>query len=143
MTMESIMIDSTVVRAHAWAAGAPQSQLEQPIDFTLTAGQVADVTQAPILVEGTRATYALMDKAYDADKLIEQLQQQDMTPVIPPRTCRKQPREYDKHVYQERHLIECFIGKLKQFRRVFARFDKWANNYLYFIRFAAVLIWLR
>ena len=81
--------------------------------------------------------------AYDADKLIEQLQQQDMTPVILPRTCRKQPREYDKHVYQERHLIECFIGKLKQFRRVFARFDKWANNYLYFIRFAAVLIWLR
>jgi hypothetical protein len=75
------------VRAHACAAGAPQSQLEQlqnqalgrsagglstkihimsdglgnPLDFTLTAGQVADVTQAPILVEGTRATYALMD----------------------------------------------------------------------------------
>jgi len=44
---------------------------------------------------------------------------------------------------KERSLIECFIGKLKQFRRVFSRFDKWSKNYMYFVRFAAALIWLR
>lgn len=167
--MESIMIDGTIVRAHACAAGAPQSRLKEPedqalgrskggfttkihvmvdalgnpLDFILTGGQAADITQAYILVEGVKATYALMDKAYDADKLIEQLKGQGIIPVIPPKANRKEPREYDKHVYKERRLIECFIGKLKQFRRVFSRFEKWAKNYMNFVQFAAALIWSR
>jgi len=167
--MESIMIDGTIVRAHACAAGAPQGHLTEPqdqalgrskggfttkihvmvdalgnpLDFILTGGQAADVTQAYVLIEGVKATYALMDKAYDADRLIEQLKQQGIIPVIPPKSNRKEIREYDKHIYKERNLIECFIGKLKQFRRVFSRFEKWAKNYMYFVRFAAALIWLR
>ena len=163
------MIDGMIVRAHACAAGAPQSHLPEsqdqalgyskggfstkthimvdalgnPLDFILTGGQAADITQAYILIKGVRATYALMDKAYDADKLIEQLISQGIIPVIPPKSNRKEPREYDKHMYKERHLIECFIGKIKQFRRIFSRFDKWAKNYMFFLRFAAALIWLR
>jgi len=169
--MESIMVDGTIVRAHACAAGAPRRHhllntpedqalgrskggfttkihvmvdaLGNPLDFILTGGQAADVNQAYILIEGIKATYALMDKAYDADKLIEQLKNQGIIPVIPPKSNRKELRKYDKHIYKERHLIECFIGKLKQFRRVFSRFEKWAKNYMYFVRFAATLIWLR
>lgn len=167
--MESIMIDGTIVRAHACAAGAPQKHLNEPqdqglgrskggfttkihvmvdalgnpLDFILTGGQAADITQAYILIDGVQATYALMDKAYDADRLIEQLKQQGIIPVIPPKSNRKEPREYDRHIYKERSLIECFIGKLKQFRRVFSRFEKWAKNYMHFVRFAAALIWLR
>ena len=84
-----------------------------------------------------------MDKAYDADKLIDQLKAQGIIPVIPPKINRTEPREYDKHIYKERSLVECFIGKFKQFRRIFSRFEKWAKNYMYFIRFSAALIWLR
>ena len=51
--------------------------------------------------------------------------------------------EYDSHIYKERHLIECFFNKLKQFRRIFSRFDKLDVRYLSFIHFAAVLIWIR
>jgi len=167
--MESIMIDGTIVRAHACAAGAPQSHLKEPknqalgrskggfttkihvmvdalgnpLDFILTGGQAADITQSYTLIEGVKANYALLDKAYDADKLIEQLIQQGIIPVIPPKSNRKEPRECDQHIYKERHLVECFIGKLKQFRRVFSRFEKWGKNYMSFIRFAAALIWLR
>ncbi len=167
--MESIMIDGTIVRAHACAAGAPKKQqnivanqalgrskggystkihvmvdaLGNPLDFILTGGQAADITQAYPLIEGVEAEYALMDKAYDANQLIEQLKAQGIIPVIPPKSNRKVLREYDKHIYKERHLVECFIGKMKQFRRVFSRFEKWAKNYLYFIRFASVLILLR
>nr|VFJ99449.1 MAG: Transposase DDE domain-containing protein [Candidatus Kentron sp. H]VFJ99527.1 MAG: Transposase DDE domain-containing protein [Candidatus Kentron sp. H]VFK04418.1 MAG: Transposase DDE domain-containing protein [Candidatus Kentron sp. H] len=75
-----------------------------------------------------------MDKAYDCDGII---------PVIPPRANRKEPREYDKRVYKEHHLVEYFNGKLKQFRRVFSRFDNWAKNFMNFVRFAAAFIWLR
>ena len=45
-----------------------------------------------------------MDKAYDADKLIEQLKQQGIIPVIPPKSNRKKPREYDRQIYKERNL---------------------------------------
>ncbi len=45
--------------------------------------------------------------------------------------------------YRERHLVECFIGKLKHFPHVFARFDKYARRYLAFVHLASTLIWLR
>ena len=112
--------------------------LGNPLDFILTGA--ADITQAYILIEGLKATYASMDKAYDADKLIEQLRKQEIIPVIPPKANRKEPREYDKHVYKERHLIECFIGKIKQFCSAFSRFEKRAKND---IRFAFILVCLR
>jgi len=109
----------------------------------LTGGQVADVTQAIPLLEGCNAQYGIMDKAYDANSVIEQLEKQNIIPVIPPKANRKAKRQYDQHLYQERHLIECFIGKLKPFRRVFSRLDKTANNFMNFILFASALIWLR
>lgn len=68
---------------------------------------------------------------------------QNIIPVIPPKANRKESREYDKYFYKKRHLIECFIDKIKQFRRVFSRFDKWAKNYMNFVRFASALICLR
>ncbi len=65
--------------------------LGNSLNFILTGGQAADVTQAYTLIEGIRATYALMDRAYDADKLIEQLKKQEIIPVIPPKSNRKLP----------------------------------------------------
>ncbi len=166
--MESIMIDSTVVRAHPCAAGAMKKEgqeqdqalgrsrggfstkvhvlvdaLGNPLDFILTGGQVADVTQAKALLEGRKANNAIMDKAYDADKLLNQIDSQGMTAVIPPKSNRISQRDYDRHLYKERHLVECFINKIKHYRRIFSRFDKTARNFMSFIRFAATLIWLR
>ena len=45
-------------------------------------------------------------------------------PVIPPRSNRKEPADYDRHLYRERHLVECFINKIKHYRRIFSRFEK-------------------
>ncbi len=63
--------------------------------------------------------------------------------VIPPNENAKTPREYDTWRYRERHLIKCFIGKVKHFRRIFSRFDKLARRYLGFVQFVSTLIWLR
>ena len=41
---------------------------------------------------------------------------------IPPRSNRKTPRDYDTHLYKDRHLAECCVGKLKHFRSIFSRF---------------------
>lgn len=64
-------------------------------------------------------------------------------PVIPPRSNRKKPIEYDKHLYKERYRIECFFSKIKYFRRIFSRFDKSKNNFFSFLSLVGALIWLR
>ena len=59
------------------------------------------------------------------------------------RANRLTPREYDTYAYRERHLIECFINKVKPYRHIFSRFDKLDSRYLGFWCFVGVLIWLR
>ena len=66
-----------------------------------------------------------------------------MMPVIPPRSNRKEPADYDRHLYRERHLVECFINKIKHYRRIFSRFEKLDVLFLAFISFALILDELR
>ncbi len=62
--------------------------------------------------------------------------------VIPPKSNRRLPREFDKDLYKERHLIESFFAKLKKFRAIATRYDKTARNFLAGIHLAATVIWL-
>jgi transposase len=118
--------------------------LGNPLTFIVTAGQAADMGQAPALLEDyPQAEAAIADKAYDVDTLIDWLQARGIEPVIPPKANRTAPRSYDRHRYKERHLVECLINKIKQYRHVFSRFDKKVKNFLSFLQFAGALIWLR
>ena len=117
--------------------------LGNPLRFTLTPGQQHDITQAEALISGSRGEYVIADKGYDAQQFIDYLTEAGMVAVIPARANRKEARDYDTHLYRERHVVECFIGKIKHYRRVFSRFDKLASRYLGFLQFAAALIWLR
>jgi transposase len=117
--------------------------LGNPLRLILTAGQRHDITQAQALIEGLEAEKVIADKAFDKDEFRQFILESGAIPVIPPRTNRKELYEYDQHLYKERHLIECFINKLKHYRRIFARFDKLAQRFLSFVSFASALIWLR
>ena len=117
--------------------------LGNPLRFTLTAGHKHDITQAEKLICGYAGEYVIADKGYDSHRFIEHISDSGMVAVIPPRSNRKQPRSYDDHLYRERHLVECFIGKIKHYRRIFSRFDKLDSRYLGFLQLAAALIWLR
>jgi transposase len=64
------------------------------------------------------------------------------TVVIPPKTNRIIKRDYDRHIYKSRHLIENFFAKLKQFRAIATRYDKTAKSFLAGIHLAATAIWL-
>jgi transposase len=164
--MESIMIDSTIVRSHACSAGYKKDSHEQeclgrskggfstkihavvdalgnPLRFILSAGQRNDITQAESLIQNFNNSIVIADKGYDSNALIEAIEKNGSSQVIPPKKNRKIQREYDSHVYKERHLIECFFGKIKHFRRVFSRFDKTANIFMGFLHFVSVFIWLR
>ena len=116
--------------------------LGNPLRLLLTAGQVHDCTQAEALVEGIAAEHVLADKAYDTDKFRAFLAFL-ATAVIPSKANRVQPIAYDKHIYRERHLVECFISKIKHFRRVATRYDKTAVSYMGFVAIAASVVLLR
>lgn len=52
------------------------------------------------------------------------LKAQDIEPVIPSKSSRTEPIDYDEHLYKARHLIENFFAKLKQYRAIATRYDK-------------------
>ena len=118
--------------------------LGNPLRFLVTGGQCHDSTQTKeVMVVNLEFQRVLADRAYDSDAFLEYIQEPNADAVIPPRSNRKGRRAYDRHLYKERHLIECFINKIKQFRRIFSRYDKLASRYLGFLYFAGALIWLR
>jgi transposase len=63
--------------------------------------------------------------------------------VIPPKSNRKKPRDFDKNLYKERNLIERMFNKLKHFRRVATRYDKTASAFLAFVTIAGIFLWLK
>ena len=117
--------------------------LGNPLRLRLTAGQAHDITQAVDLVDGFDFERLIADRSYAAQAFYDWIVENGAEPVIPPHPQAKEGREYDKWLYRERHLIECFINKIKHFRRVFSRFDKLASRYLGFLQFVSSLIWLR
>lgn len=85
----------------------------------------------------------MADKAFDAEpRVIEPLLAAGVTPVIPPKRTRKNPRPFDKELSKARHLIEHFICKIKPFRAIATRCDKTARNFLAGIHVAAAAILL-
>jgi transposase len=163
---EYTMIDSTIVRAHACAAGygrnsqmvealgrskggfttkihATVDALGNPLEFRLTPGQSSDIAQAEILSQNLSDTVLIADKAYDCDAYITFLTSRRCEPLIPNKSNRLHPRKYDKYLYKERHAIECFFGKIKHFRRIFSRFEKMAQSFLSIVYFVGALIWFR
>ena len=162
--LEYVMIDSTIVRAHACAAGngkqgaqglgrsnggftskihAKVDALGNPLNFIVTPGQESDHVQAENLLGTTTSAYVLGDKGYDSDRFRSQIKHQKNIPVIPGKKNRKMPIEYDKHVYKERSLIENFFAKIKHYRRVFSRFDKSIGSFMAYLYFVGAILWLK
>lgn len=162
--LEYVMVDATIVRAHACAAGygnqeseglgrskggftskihAKVDALGNLLKITITAGQKNDITQADTLLHNVFNAYVIADKGYSSKVLRSKIIAQHCQPVIPPKSNALQPWEYDTHIYKERHVIECFFSKIKYFRRVFSRFDKSARNFMAFLSFVGACLWLR
>jgi transposase len=117
--------------------------LGNPVEFILTGGQQADVTQAEPLMQGHQSDAVIADKAYDSDAVVDAAKRQGAKAVIPSKKNRKVPREYDKHLYKERKKVEWFINLIKQYRRVATRYEKTARNFLGFVHVASIMILLR
>ena len=87
-----------------------------PVRVIITDGTAADCSKACELIDGFDADYLLVDRGYDTDVVIEQVQEEKMEAVIPPKKNRKVQRKYDKDIYENRYQVENTFLKLKRWR---------------------------
>ena len=113
----------------------------RPVAFSLTPGNVADITMAiPLLEAVARPKRLLADKAYDADSLRDWLTKRRIKAVIPSTASRRTPYPIDRTAYRRRNVIERLFCKLKNWRRIATRYDRYAQNYLSGLALAALII---
>ncbi|WP_374955982.1 IS5 family transposase [Acinetobacter lwoffii] len=166
LDQEWVFIDGSYIRVHQHASGA-RNGFERaigqsrggrttkihlatnanglPIDFKITGGGVHDSQVAKQLIDTVgEATYLIADKGYDAEHIRIYAQNKDMIPIIPMRSNSKRSnKEFDKYLYKLRHLVENVFARLKHFRAIATRFDKFARNYQSMIYIACIFIWCK
>jgi len=87
------------------------------------------------------AEHLVADRGYDTNAILQQAAQQGMNPVIPPRKHRVVQREYDKHLYKLRHLVENAVLRLKGWRGIATRYAKRASSYLAIVQIRCLVLW--
>lgn len=110
------------------------------VRFELLPGNRYDTVGVAPLVRGLDFGGLLADKAFDANWIIEDLQQRGAVICISQRPQRIKPLAIDLELYKERHLIENFFGKLKEFKRIAMRSDKTDTSFSAMIYAAAAII---
>lgn len=87
--------------------------------------------------------HLIMDRAYEGDGIRQLALNLGFTPVVPPKSNRLLPWNYNKTLYRRRNEIERLFRRLKGFRRIFSRFDKLDVMFTGFILFALIAEALR
>ena len=83
--------------------------------------------------------YLLMDRAYERDETRALAVELGYMPVVPPKSNRKDPWDYDKELYKQRNQFERLFRRIKRFRRIFTRYDKLDVIFLTFVYFALIV----
>jgi transposase len=111
----------------------------------VTGGEAHEVKGYDALMElhGINPDRLLGDKGYDSDDIRNDLANRGIESVIPPRSNRKTPIEYNREAYKRRNLIERCVNRLKQFRRIATRYEKTARAYLSMLCIAAARLWTK
>ncbi len=80
------------------------------------------------------------DKAFDADRLLEDLAERGAEAAVPSKRSRTVPRAHDREVYGWRHLVESLFAKIKEFRAIATRHDKTDASFAAGIRLVAGVV---
>ena len=143
--VDMVMVDGTSVRVHHSAATLKKNDTRRcmgrsrgglttklhaltnqdglPIRFELTPGEAHDAPICKTLLDRLQpGQYVLADKAYDADWIRKMIWEQGAIDVIPSKSNRKLPKDFDAEIYKKRNKIERFFGSIKaSFRRIATR----------------------
>lgn len=130
-----------------------------PLHFHLTAGQVHESTvldtvlvgadEQLVDLKGTPVAWPVAlagDKGYRADWIDAYLLELGIRPVIPSKSNEDRDQRdvvFDRSMYRDRNIVERLIGWLKEYRRVFSRFEKTARNFGGMIKLAFIQHYLK
>ena len=120
-------------------------QFGRLLSLKLSPGQDSDHIHAPYLAQQAaefKAQTVVGDKGYDSSVLRNRIEASGMEAVIASRSNRKIKPKLNSTCYRQRNIVERFIGKIKENRRVATRYDKKAAHFEAFIILAAIKIWL-
>ncbi len=167
--IEAFALDSTSVKVHPDGTGrvkknGPQAigksrggwntkihmvaaDARTAITFALSPGNAHDAPEGRALLAELgpmpEGLCLLMDRAYEGDETRQLVLDLGMVPVVPPKSNRLEPWEYDRALYKKRNEIERLFRRLKGFRRIFSRFEKLDVVFLAFLYFALIVEALR
>src|SRR5262245_45583955 len=117
------------------------------IVFSLSPGHDHDAVHGRALLEELgpmpEGLPLVMDRAYEGNETRQLVLDLGMIPVVPPKSNRLHPWDYDRALYKKRNEIERLFRRLKGFRRIFSRFEKLDVLFLAFLSFALIVEALR
>jgi transposase len=115
-----------------------------PIMLKLTEGQAHDGrSAADLLATVGEGQILLADRGYDSDALRAAVTSRGAWANIKPMPHRVNIPVFSQWLYRYRNLVERFFNKLKHFRAIATRFEKYDANYLALVKLAASRIWMR
>jgi transposase len=91
------------------------------VRFHLMPGQRYDTIGVAPLINELEFDALIADKAFDAQWIIDELNERGAKIVISQRPQRVAPLSIDEEIYKWRHLVENFFCKLKEFKRIAMR----------------------
>jgi len=116
----------------------------RPLNFTVTGGQVHDSQVVGDMLDTPRPPLAVTaDKAYDSQKVRQQIKDEGALPVIPSRSNATKKAYCPKRFYRRRHKIENYFCRIKDWRRIATRYDKLAQNFLAAAVLVGALYWIK
>jgi transposase len=117
------------------------------VTFSLSPGHARDAPAGRELLSKlgapNRPLHLLMDRAYEGNETRQLALDLGFIPVVPPKTSRIEPWEYDLEMYKRRNEVERLFRRLKGYRRIFSRFEKLDVMFIGFISFALIADGLR
>jgi len=117
------------------------------VTFSLSPGQAGVAPEGRALLSRLgapdRPLHLIMDRAYEGNETRQLALDLGFIAVVPPKTTRLSPWEYDREMYKRRNEVERLFRRLKGFRRIFSRFDKLDRMFVGFISFALIADGLR
>src|SRR5258708_6309096 len=126
----------------------------KPLTCVLTAGQRHEtvafeklMTQLAVHRPGRgrphqRPRRPVADKGYSSRQIRASLRRREIRQTIPHKTNEHPIGPFNRAIYRSRNLVERFINRLKQYRRIATPYEKRADNYLAILLLAPILFCL-
>ena len=93
------------------------------------------------MIEGIEAEHLPADRGYDTNAVLAAARERGMVTALPPKENRKVAWEYDRALYQARHLVENGFAKLEEWHGMATRYVKNASLYLVICQIRALALW--